>query len=230
MTCSNLNARNTGGCLQWKTITQLGSVWDERCSRAGRTALLREQTAQGCRVCAGKERRRAPVTRGGNTTGLGAEAERWLKGVADKEPTLPEKGIHSIWIIWMTLETDETYRGGGRRRCIWSPQRWGRGQEWTMKGRKGCSWSVFWARSSWEHWKKSKYSWVSLEEREGFCAHWQMQTLLGKPGYKGSLEEYVKNGNANYKAKGSCHRFVHWWQVCNRDPIPAECFKPTEER
>lgn len=37
----------------------------------------KEQTVEGCQVSAGKEGETcAPVTRGGNTTGLGAEAER----------------------------------------------------------------------------------------------------------------------------------------------------------
>ena len=104
-----------------------------------------------------------------------------------------------------------------------------RSDEW--RGGRGAADKCFeqgW--SSWEHWKKSTYSRVSLEEREGFCAHWQMQILLGKPGYKGSLEEYVKNGNANYKAKESCHRLCIGDGCVIGTPFQLSVSSPQKER
>lgn len=85
-------------------------------------------------------------------------------------------------------------------------------------------------RYSREHWGKSKYSWVSLGEHEGFCARWQMQTLLGKRGYKWSLEEYVENGNANYKAKGSWHRLCIGDGCVTGTPFQLSVSSPQKER
>ena len=119
----NLNARNTGGCLQWKKITQPGSVWGERCTRVQRTALLREQTVEVCQVCAGKERRHMHLWHVGEIQQAWAQKQKDdSRGMAYKDPTFPGKEIHSIC---MTLETDETYGVGvGERWWIWSPQRW----------------------------------------------------------------------------------------------------------
>ena len=46
------------------------------------------------------------------------------RGTAYKDLAFPGKEIHGIWI---TLGTDETYRGWGvvGGGCIWSPQGWG---------------------------------------------------------------------------------------------------------
>ena len=57
-----------------------------------------------------------------------------------------------------------------------------------------------------------------------------MQILLGKPGYKGSLEEYVKNGNANYKAKGSCHRLCIGDGCVIGTPFQLSVSSPQKER
>ena len=57
-----------------------------------------------------------------------------------------------------------------------------------------------------------------------------MQILLGKPGYKGSLEEYVKNGNASYKAKESCHRLCIGDGCVIGTPFQLSVSSPQKER